>query len=489
MKSSQSNGPMNGKRPEGQHLGGRWVQLVYAFIDICCIVASGVGTFSHRFLSANLRGVFVSGHLVIRTNQPLSQYGGFLLLYVTLVLLFCEWQDLYRTPRERSAPEESFAVVKAVSLATLFLSAILYLCGIRIVSRAIVLESLLLNITSLAAWRYVKRRIVIRRVEQGINSRNVAIIGAGTVGRALAHQIERDKHLGYRFMGFLDENHSQDPRILGKIEDLVRVSQSHFLDEVFITIPSDRELVKRLAVEAQRRRLAVKVVPELYDGLGWHAPIDYIGEFPLMGLHWLPTPTLGFFVKRVFDFIVSLLALIISCPILAVSALSIKLDSPGPVFYRSKRIGKKGCPFVCYKLRTMVANADDLKDSLRYRNERLGPFFKIEDDPRITRLGRFLRKYSLDELPQLWNVLKGDMSLVGPRPHPVDDFEQYSIDQLCRLEAKPGITGLWQVMARNDPSFETNMQLDLEYIENWNLWLDLKILGKTIPAVFQGAGR
>jgi lipopolysaccharide/colanic/teichoic acid biosynthesis glycosyltransferase len=137
----------------------------------------------------------------------------------------------------------------------------------------------------------------------------------------------------------------------------------------------------------------------------------------------------------------------------------------------------------------MTSNADELKDSLRHRNERNGPFFKISDDPRITRLGKFLRRYSFDELPQLWNVLKGDMSLVGPRPHPLDDFEQYSLDHLCRLDAKPGITGLWQVMARNDPSFETNMQLDLEYIENWNLWLDLKILGKTIPAVFQGAGR
>ena len=137
----------------------------------------------------------------------------------------------------------------------------------------------------------------------------------------------------------------------------------------------------------------------------------------------------------------------------------------------------------------MVSNADDLKKSLRRRNEREGPFFKIENDPRVTRSGKFLRKYSLDELPQLWNVLKGDMSLVGPRPHPLDDYEQYSLDHLRRLDVKPGITGLWQITAREDPSFETNMRLDLEYIDTWNLWTDLIVLVKTLPHVFRGVGR
>ena len=136
----------------------------------------------------------------------------------------------------------------------------------------------------------------------------------------------------------------------------------------------------------------------------------------------------------------------------------------------------------------MVANADALKDELRHLNERQGPFFKIGNDPRLTRVGRFLRKYSLDELPQLWNVLKGEMSLVGPRPHPVDDYEQYTLEHLRRLDVTPGITGLWQVSARHDPSFEKNMALDLEYIESWGPWLDLKILLRTVPAVFKGSG-
>jgi exopolysaccharide biosynthesis polyprenyl glycosylphosphotransferase len=276
--------------------------------------------------------------------------------------------------------------------------------------------------------------------------------------------------------------------MLGKIEDLSRVARAEFVDEVFITIPSERELVKRIAIEARQHRLDVKVIPDLYDGLGWRAPIRQIGEFSVMDLHWQPIPALGLFVKRIFDVVVSSFSLIICSPVLTVLAVWIKVDSRGPIFYRSRRVGKKGCAFTCYKLRTMSANAEEMKNSLRHRNERQGPCFKIKDDPRITRLGKFLRRYSLDELPQLWNVLKGDMSLVGPRPHPLDDFEQYSLDHLSRLDVKPGITGLWQVMARRNPSFEANMQLDLEYIENWNLLLDVKILMKTVPEILRASG-
>jgi exopolysaccharide biosynthesis polyprenyl glycosylphosphotransferase len=469
--------------------GGRWVQIAYALIDVCCIVANGVLAYSLRFSPGNLHRFFVSGRFTMWVDQVPSPYGGFLFLYIALILLLCQWQSLYRTLRTRSAKEESFAVLKAVSLATLLLTAFIYLSGVKIVSRLIVATCLLLNALTMSMWRYAKRRIVIRRVEQGIGARNVLIIGAGRIGQALARQFDENKHLGYRFKGFLDGNHSGDSRMLGKIEELSRVARAEFVDEVFITIPSERELVKRVATEARQHRLDVKVLPDLYDGLGWHAPTHHVGDFLVMDLHWQPIPALGLFVKRIFDVFVSSLSLIICSPVLAVLAVWIKLDSPGSVLYRSRRVGKKGRAFTCYKLRTMSANAEKMKDSLRHRNERQGPFFKIKDDPRITRLGKFLRKYSLDELPQLWNVFRGDMSLVGPRPHPLDDYEQYSLDHLCRLDVKPGITGLWQVEARWDPSFETNMRHDLEYIQNWNFWLDLKILARTLPALSRGSGQ
>jgi len=208
----------------------------------------------------------------------------------------------------------------------------------------------------------------------------------------------------------------------------------------------------------------------------------------VMELHSKPIPIVGLLFKRVLDVTVATATLILLSPLLIALAIAIKRDSCGLIFYCAQRVGKKGRKFECYKLRTMVHNADVLKEELRGRNERMGPFFKISADPRITRLGSFLRKFSLDELPQLWNVILGDMSLVGPRPHPVDDYERYNLEHLRRLDVKPGITGLWQVTARQDPSFETNMRLDLEYIESWALWLDLKILLKTLFVAGSGSG-
>ena len=488
LRSTGSRAKDRGTGLATRLVGGRWVQIVYALIDVVCVLANGTIAFLLRFSPSDLRRFFLSGHFALATDQPVSRYAAFLFLYVALIVLFCQLQDLYRTRRGRLASEETLAVIKAVSFATLLLTAFIYLSDVKIVSRSVVGLSLLLNIIILAAWRYAKRRIVIHRVEHGIGTRNAVIIGAGRVGQALARQFQENKLLGYRFKGFLDGNHSNDPRTLGKIDDLSRIARAEFIDDVFITIPSERELVKRIAVEARHYRLKVSVVPDLYDGLAWNASLRHIGDFPLMELHWQAIPRLGLVVKRALDVGVSLLALIVCSPFLAFLALCVKLDSQGPMFYRSRRVGKRGRLFTCYKLRTMVSNADDLKKSLRDRNERKGPFFKIENDPRITRIGRHLRKYSLDELPQLWNVLKGDMSLVGPRPHPVDDYEQYSLNHLRRLDVKPGITGLWQITARRDPSFEMGMRLDLEYIERWNQLLDLQIFFRTIWEVLRGTG-
>ena len=193
-------------------------------------------------------------------------------------------------------------------------------------------------------------------------------------------------------------------------------------------------------------------------------------------------------LKRMLDVTGAATALIVLLPALALIALLIKLDSPGPIFYCAYRAGRKGRLFRCCKFRTMVPNADDLKACLRHQNERHGPFFKIARDPRITRLGGYLRRYSLDELPQLWNVLKGEMSLVGPRPHPADDVAGYKAEHHARLTVTPGITGLWQVTARRDPSFRRGLELDLEYIRNWSLGLDFRILLRTLLEVVSGSG-
>jgi lipopolysaccharide/colanic/teichoic acid biosynthesis glycosyltransferase len=205
-------------------------------------------------------------------------------------------------------------------------------------------------------------------------------------------------------------------------------------------------------------------------------------------MHEEKLPTRELFLKRVFDVVISAGTLLLLAPALLLIAVFVKLDSRGPALYIAPRAGRKGQPFPCYKFRTMVPEADSLKAALRFQNQRSGPFFKIKRDPRISRIGRFLRRYSLDELPQLWNVLKGDMSLVGPRPHPLDDVSGYSIEHLPRLDVKPGITGLWQVTARTNPSFQTGVNLDVRYIDSWTLGMDFRILLKTAGAVLRGSG-
>jgi len=248
-------------------------------------------------------------------------------------------------------------------------------------------------------------------------------------------------------------------------------------------------LVREVVMQARRSGTHVRVIPDLYDGLVVGAPIESMGKFPAVTLHRRAVPELQLMIKRTVDIVVSAFALIVFAPVFAVIAILIRLDSKGPVFYNSTRLGKKGKTFVCHKFRTMVADAEQRKESLHHLNERQEILFKISDDPRVTNLGRFLRKWSFDELPQLWNVLKGEMSLVGPRPPVPDEFQQYALEDRRRLEVTPGLTGLWQVESRHSASFREYIQLDLKYIDSWSIWLDFRLILKTFYVVFAGTGR
>jgi exopolysaccharide biosynthesis polyprenyl glycosylphosphotransferase len=246
--------------------------------------------------------------------------------------------------------------------------------------------------------------------------------------------------------------------------------------------------VKRLVHQAREASVDIRVVPDLYDGLAWNSPIEYIGQFPTIPLHRGEVPVMGMVMKRLLDVAISSLALVMLAPVLLAIAIAVHTDSPGPVFYVSERIGKKGRVFGCLKFRTMVRDAERRRTEVLHMNERDSVLFKITNDPRITRMGRFLRKYSLDELPQLINVLRGDMSMVGPRPPIASEVKRYELNHLRRLDVVPGVTGLWQVQARQDPSFDSYISLDTAYIENWSLWLDIKILVRTIGVVVAGTG-
>lgn len=334
-----------------------------------------------------------------------------------------------------------------------------------------------------ALWRHREKRSTRRR-----SDRNLLIIGAGIPGRAIAAHLKQHPEGGRVVCGFLDESRALGGDILGRISQMGVIARALFVDEVIVALPQHHELARRVVREARYNRLDVTLVPDLCGPD--LAPLAFatLGNVPVLTLCQERGPLGPLLIKRAIDVVLGSAVLVGALPLMALVAAAIKLDSPGPLLYRSFRMGRKGKKFVFLKFRTMVDRADNLKTEMRTHNEREGAFFKIANDPRITMAGRFLRRHSLDEIPQLWNVLRGDMSLVGPRPHPLDDYERYGLEDLRRLDMTPGMTGLWQVTARRDPSFARNMALDREYIEHWSLWLDMQILCKTIPAVLDGSG-
>jgi exopolysaccharide biosynthesis polyprenyl glycosylphosphotransferase len=399
---------------------------------------------------------------------------------------------LYLPVQHMGGLHEQRRVAQATLTAGLLLCGMLYITRGVIVSRIAVGLVVVLVGCLLSVRRALWRRMVYSHYKEGVATRNIIIVGSGRVGRALRSHLESLRHLGFRFKGYvaLDgrEAEAGGANVLGTLDNCVPMARSMFVDEIFLSVPCDRRRVMELVEEARAVGIDVRVVPDLYDGLAWNAPVEYIGHFPTIPLHRRDMPMGAFMGKRVLDILLSTLALAVTSPMLVAVAICIKLDSKGDVLYRSQRIGRKGRTFCLYKFRTMVQKADEIKADLEHMNERDGVLFKIANDPRITRVGRVLRKYSLDELPQFYNVLLGDMSIVGPRPPLASEVEQYDLTHLRRLDVLPGITGLWQVEARQDPSFDSYISLDTAYVENWTLWLDLKILARTVSVVLGGTG-
>jgi exopolysaccharide biosynthesis polyprenyl glycosylphosphotransferase len=416
----------------------------------------------------------------------------YIALYGFMVVLLARSYGLYGPIMNRSGLNEQRMTIQSGLIAGLLLCGALYLARADQISRLVVLLLIVFSTILLGIRRAIWRRRVYSRYREGLETRNVLIVGAGRVAHALRNHLESLRHLGFRFKGFVAlserEVESGEADIIGDVRNCLSLARSLFVDEIFFSVPAEKKLVIALVEEARAIGIDVRVVPDLYDGLAWNAPVEYIGQFPTIPLHRRDLPIGAYLLKRAIDIFGALSAIVIGWPIMLLLIIAVKLDSEGPVFYKAERIGRKGRNFTCYKFRTMCLNADTLKEGLQHQNERDGVLFKISNDPRVTRVGRMLRKYSMDELPQLYNVLRGDMSLVGPRPPIASEVEQYDISHLRRLDVLPGMTGLWQVEARQDPSFDSYISLDTAYVENWSLWLDLKILARTVGVVFSGTG-
>jgi exopolysaccharide biosynthesis polyprenyl glycosylphosphotransferase len=414
--------------------------------------------------------------------------------FTIALILVSRRLHLYTPRRLASVLHEQAASVRACFTAGLLLTGTLYLIHAQDIPRSMVLVTVGLVTFALCLRRLIYRVTLHRRYDRGVGTRDVLIVGTGPEAQALRSQLERIRHLGYSFKGFIQCDGDPVPSgpehddIVGNVHTLFQHARRHFVDEIFFTNPSERGLIKELLEQARAHDIDLRVVPEMYDGLAWNNPVEYVGQFPTIPLHCGNVPEMALLLKRTLDVVLSTAALVVLSPLLLAIAIAVKLDSPGPAFYSSERIGKKGRVFRCMKFRTMVRDADKLLEAMMHMNERDEVLFKVANDPRITRLGRFLRKYSLDELPQLFNVLRGDMSIVGPRPPIASEVREYKLSHLRRLDVTPGITGLWQVVGRQNPSFESYISLDVTYVENWSILLDLVIILRTIGVVLAGTG-
>jgi len=480
------------KTRKGRHAsvkGRFWVVL-----DIVTILGAALVATVFKFQAgpvAEARGFW---HGTLIHGRSMGILLALLCVFAVSLIMTSRRLHLYTPIRLTSVLHEQRLSVQACLYSGLLLTGTLYLIHAEDISRSVVLITIALVTVSLSLRRLVYRLLIYRRFERGVGTRNVLIVGTGPEAHALRHHLESIRHLGYTFKGFIDlpgitsRFAASSGDVVGTFETLFQNARKQFVDEIFFTTPCERGIVQDVLEQARFHGVDLRVVPDMYDGLAWNSPIEYIGQFPTIPLHSGHVPEMGLVLKRVIDIVLASVTLVLLSPILLAIAIAVRLDSHGPVLYSSERIGKKGRVFHCLKFRTMVRDAENRRAEVMHMNERDGVLFKITNDPRITRLGKILRKYSLDELPQFINVLRGDMSIVGPRPPLASEVREYKLSHLRRLDVMPGITGLWQVQARQDPSFDNYISLDVTYVDNWSVWLDLKILARTVAVVIAGTG-
>ena len=410
--------------------------------------------------------------------------------------IFVLWlHGMYRSRARWTRRSDIATVLRALVVLLVATLSLLWIFKLPDVSRLLLAVTFPALAVAAIGIRIVVRQILVLARDHGRNVRYMLVLGAGPRAKAFADLVESHAELGLVIIGHLKADASDtgvvlDRPLLGMVDDLEQVLHSQIVDEVAICLPfSMEEMIEQAALlcEQEGKVVRMPVAPmERLVAIGSLETIDGVGVYSLANG---PDRAIGLALKRVIDVVGATAAMVVVSPVLALAAMAIKLDSEGPVLFRQERVGLHGRSFNVLKFRSMCNDAEERLPELQDQNVINGHAFKLEDDPRITRVGRFLRRSSVDELPQLVNVLRGQMSLVGPRPPLPAEVANYDTWHRRRLSMKPGMTGLWQIRARHSPEFDRWVEQDLEYIDSWSLWLDFKIIARTVPAVLAGTGR
>ncbi len=432
-------------------------------------------------------------------NQPFSNFETLGLLATLAMLATFSLKGLYRLRTAGTWFRQFWIITSSTTIAFAIFSAYEYVFQRTDIfvrdSRSLVTLSWLTMIIGVGGARLIVSSLLSFLYSRGFLLTPVLVVGSSRLGKLMMQQIAATPSLGYRVVGYIHDQ-TDDPQdfgrfaVLGGLGDLDTVIRRDRVEQVIIALPSHQhQLIMSTVRICERAGADFRIVPDLYEMSMSRIDVDDIEGIPLIGLRRNLTSSLQFRIKRAIDIGGALAIMLLGAPIWLLIALAIKLDSPGSVLHYQTRLGYRGQPFTCFKFRSMYVNADQLRARLEVATDgdQRGKF-KLKDDPRRTRVGRFIRAASLDEVPQILNVLRGEMSLIGPRPPLPVEFEKYEDWEKARLEMPPGITGLWQVRGRSDIDFDEMVLMDLYYIENWSLRLDLQIALQTIPAVLSRRG-
>jgi len=415
-----------------------------------------------------------------------------LAIYGVVGVLILDLSGLYRFDKRWSIAGKLMDVTKGVAAFAIATLVLLFLFNLDWVSRGLVTIALVLIWGGVAVTTLAVRGYLVWRRDRGLGVRHAVVVGTGPEARQFVNDLMRDHpELGINVIGYLTATATDwDPSpILGTVGDLPEVLSRNVVDEVIVALPmAEWATIDQVARVAQEQGKTVRVPLLSGEYAVSHGQVESLSGTPVLTVESDRSHTVGLALKRLIDILGSTLALILLAPAMLVVGIVIWIADGRPLIYADQRAGIHGRPIIVHKFRTMVPNANELRSTLAEQNDRVGPDFKVVDDPRITRVGGFLRRTSLDELPQFWDILIGNLSAVGPRAQRLDEVAGYDFWHRRRLSVKPGLTGLWQVKARKDPSFEVRANLDLEYIDTWSPLLDLRIAVATIPALLKSTG-